>query len=236
MPTSPQLPPTIRLDDLVQAITRAHTDVLDQLANAVLLADHLDEISDHLVGHFVDQARAAGLSWTRIGTSMGVTKQAARKRFRPADGPDLATDQGFHRFTPRARNTVLAAQNEAHAAGSPEIGPGHLLLGLLAEPDTHAVRALAARGATPDAVRAAVAAVLAPPTEDAPALVPYDEPARKVLELTFREALRLGHAEVGTEHILLALLEHEGGTGVLAGLGVDKPATEAYLTGAISES
>ncbi len=59
--------------------------------------------------------------------------------------------------------------------------------------------------------------------------MPYGPAAKKVLELTFREALRLGHNYIGTEHILLALLEHENGTGVLSGLGVDKAATERYL-------
>ena len=59
-----------------------------------------------------------------------------------------------------------------------------------------------------------------------PALIPFSGAARKVLELTFREALRLGHNYIGTEHILLALLEAEGGDGPLHGLGVDKQRTE----------
>ncbi len=60
--------------------------------------------------------------------------------------------------------------------------------------------------------------------------MPYGPAAKKVLELTFREALRLGHNYIGTEHILLALLEHENGTGVLSSLGVTKAAAEDYLT------
>ena len=59
--------------------------------------------------------------------------------------------------------------------------------------------------------------------------VPFDAHAKKGLELTFREALRLGDSHVGTEHVLLALLELEDGTGVLAGLGVDKAAAEAWI-------
>ena len=62
------------------------------------------------------------------------------------------------------------------------------------------------------------------------ALVPFDAQARKALELTFREALRIGHNYVGTEHILLALLELEDGAGVLSALGVDKPTAEANIT------
>lgn len=225
--------PHVRLDDLVDAITKVHDDPLDRLGNAVLLASHLDEVSDHLIGHFVDGARHAGLSWTEIGTRLGVTKQAARKRFQPGDGPDLANDQGFHRFTARARNVVVASQNEARATGQDRIRPEHLLLGLLSQPDTHAVRALAAGGADPEAVRAAALAALPEPAADIPALIPFDEQAKKILELTFREALRLGHHQVGTEHLLLAVLEH--GSPVLDTFGLTKPDTEAYLTAAIAE-
>jgi ATP-dependent Clp protease ATP-binding subunit ClpA len=67
-----------------------------------------------------------------------------------------------------------------------------------------------------------------------PALIPFDQQARKVLELTFREALRMGHNYVGTEHILLALLELEDGAGVLTGLGLDKAAAETDIAAAVA--
>ena len=67
-----------------------------------------------------------------------------------------------------------------------------------------------------------------------PALIPFDQQARKVLELTFREALRMGHNYVGTEHILLALLELEEGAGVLTGLGLDKAAAETDIAAAVA--
>src|SRR5215212_4911628 len=81
-----KLATTVRLDDLISAITKVHDEPLDQLTDAVLAADHLGEVADHLIGHFVDQARRSGASWTEIGRSMGVTKQAARKRFIPKPG------------------------------------------------------------------------------------------------------------------------------------------------------
>jgi ATP-dependent Clp protease ATP-binding subunit ClpA len=62
-----------------------------------------------------------------------------------------------------------------------------------------------------------------------PELIPYDGPARKALELTFREALRLGHNYIGTEHLLLALLELEQGDGPLNEVGLDKATVEAQL-------
>lgn len=78
--------------------TASPEDVLDQLALAMGAADHLGDLSDHLVGQFVDQARRSGASWTDIGRSTGVSKQAARQRFIPKDpGPPEALDasQGF---------------------------------------------------------------------------------------------------------------------------------------------
>jgi ATP-dependent Clp protease ATP-binding subunit ClpA len=79
-----------------------------------------------------------------------------------------------------------------------------------------------------------VTAMLPPAAEQVPALIPYAPAAKKALELTFREALRLGHNYIGTEHILLALLELEEDNGVLTGLGVDKDTAEADLTAAIA--
>jgi len=224
--------PPVRLDDLIEVIKKVHTDALEQLSSAVLAADHLGEVADHLIGHFVDQARRSGASWTEIGRSMGVSKQAAQKRFVPKDPgvpSDLDPGQGFSRFTPRARNVVVSAQNEARAAGNAEIRPEHLLLGLVADPDAIAGRALVGQGIALDAVREAASAVLPEPAPEPPQLVPFDGRARKVLELTFREALRLGHNYIGTEHILLALLEQEDGDGVLSGLRVDKAAVEAAV-------
>jgi ATP-dependent Clp protease ATP-binding subunit ClpA len=218
-----------RLDDLIEAVETAHADALDRVAGAALVADHLGETADHLVGHFVDRARRAGASWTDIGRSMGVTKQAVQKRF-VAKEPA----QDFSRFTPRARNVVVSAQNEARAAGNAEIRPEHLVLGLLGEPDGLAMQVLATQGVAAEALRQAAAAALPPAVAELPALIPFDGQAKKALELTFREALRLGHGYVGTEHLLLALLEVEGGTGVLSGLGVDKAAVEAAVTAYLS--
>ncbi|MFF1902240.1 Clp protease N-terminal domain-containing protein [Kitasatospora sp. NPDC058218] len=235
-PVVPKTTP-LRLDDLIDAIKKVHSDALDQLSDAVIAADALGELADHLIGHFVDQARRSGASWTDIGRSMGVSKQAAQKRFVPKDPgapSDLDPSQGFSRFTPRARHVVMASQEEARTAGNAEIGTVHLLLGLLVEPEGLAVKALAAQGITPEAVREASAAALPAAVEEVPGLIPYDTEGKKVLELTFREALKLGHNYVGTEHILLALLEQANGTGPLADLGVDKPEVETFTAEAVA--
>ncbi|HLS77882.1 MAG TPA: Clp protease N-terminal domain-containing protein [Nocardia sp.] len=231
----------IRLDDLIEGIKTARPDnVLEQLADAVVVGNHLGEVADHLIGHFVDQARRSGASWTEIGASMGVSKQAAQKRFVPK-GSSTAMDpkDGFARFTPRAQQVVMAAQEAARASGHPEIHAPHLILGLLAEPEGLAVRELVSRGVTEAALREAATAAL-PPVSDRrsdseSALIPYAADARKVLELTFREALRLGHNYIGTEHLLLALLEEEHGDGPISGLGVAKQAVEEHLVELLSQ-
>ncbi|MFF7938784.1 Clp protease N-terminal domain-containing protein [Nocardia gamkensis] len=224
-----------RLDDLIDGIKKARPDnVLEQLSDAVVVANHLDEVADHLIGHFVDQARRSGASWTDIGASMGVTKQAAQKRFvpkvpEPAAAAAMDPNTGFARFTQRARAVVMAAQEAARAAGNREISVGHLVLGLLTEPQGLAVHELVHQGVAVDVISAAASASLPPAEGDVPALVPFGAEAKKVLELTFREALRLGHNYIGTEHILLALLEQENGAGLLSDLGVDKAKAETHL-------
>jgi hypothetical protein len=233
MTTPLRMTNAVRLDDLIDAITKTHSDALDQLSGAVIAADHLGDVADHLIGHFVDQARRSGASWTEIGTSMGVTKQAARQRFVPkvpGEAAEIDASDGFSRFTLRAKNVVVSAQNEARAAGNDEIGLPHLILGLLSEPDGLAVKAIQAQGVVPDTIRRTVAATVPPAVGEVPSLIPFDPQAKKALELTFREALRLGHSYVGTEHILLALLELEDGSGILTGLGLDKTATETNVT------
>jgi hypothetical protein len=238
MTNPPRVTTHIRLDDLIEAIKKVHTDALDQLSDAVIAADHLGDVADHLIGHFVDQARRSGASWTEIGRSMGVTRQAAQKRFvpkEPGELSDLDPSQGFSRYTPRAKNVVVAAHNEAKAARNDVMRPEHLVLGLLSEPDGLAAHALRAQGVRLEAVREAAAAVLPPAADEVPELIPYDAGAKKVLELTFREALRMGHNYIGTEHILLALLEFEDGSGVLSGLGVDKAAAEAHIADILAD-
>src|SRR3954470_17222825 len=220
---------SVRLDDLIATITHGHAEALEQLSAAVLTADHLGEVADHLIGHFVDQARRSGASWSEIGRSMGVTKQAAQKRFVPKEGPDPA--EGFSRFTAEARQVVVTAQEVARAAANATIGTAHLLLGLADHLDEAAAATITGQGVSLDAVRTTARPTLPAPADDVPALIPFDAQARKVLELMFRVALRLGHTDIGTGDILLALLEAEDGTGVLAGLGVDRARVEGELAG-----
>jgi hypothetical protein len=235
MTTPEPVTASVRLDDLIEAIKKTHSTALDQLSDAVLAADHLGDVADHLIGHFVDQARRSGASWTEIGRSMGVSKQAAQKRFvAKGEAPDLDASQGFSRYTDRARKVVVTAQEEARARSNSQISVAHLVLGLAADPSALGARAIVAQGVSLDSVRQTATATLPAAADAVPALIPFDAHAKKALELTFREALRMNHNYVGTEHILLALLELEDGTGVLAGLGIDKATAEASITAALA--
>ncbi len=218
----------VRLGELIDAIAAAHDQTLDQLSGAVLLAEHLGDLADSLLGHFVDQARRAGASWTEIGRSMGVTKQAAQKRFvsRPPGATTSGNPgaEGFARFTGQARNALVAAHNLAQQAGNAEVTTGHLLLGLLADPASPAVACLSAQGLAVAAVASAIRAALPPPAAQVPALIPYDDAAKAVIEASVGEADRLGDAQVSGLHMLLALAAHEGQDGVLRHLGLDAAA------------
>ncbi|MCX0270707.1 ATP-dependent Clp protease ATP-binding subunit [Nocardia zapadnayensis] len=238
---------TVRLDDLIEVIKKARPDnALDQLSDAVVTAGHLGELADHLIGHFVDQARRSGASWTEIGASMGVSKQAAQKRFvpKPPGDPSAEMDPnaGFGKFTPRARTVVVAAQEAANITGGAEISLGHLVLGLLSEADGLAGQLIVEQGvALADVASAALTAVGGDTTAGPEALkaataagkmsglIPFGADAKKALELTFREALRLAHNYIGTEHILLAVLELENGSGILSDAGLRKEPIETRL-------
>jgi ClpA/ClpB-like protein len=224
---------TPRLGDLIDVIERLHPDgdPLKRLGDAMVLAQHLGELADHLIGHFVDRARHSGASWTEIGQNMGVTKQAAQKRF-TSNAPQQLDISQFARFTDHARSATVAAQGEARSAGHANIEPGHLVLGLLHEPEAMAAKTMVTLGAPLDAVRTAVASKLGPPAENPPGdHVPFSGPSKKVLELTVREALRLGHNYVGTEHILLGLLALGDAPGLdaLATLDITTARVEAQV-------
>lgn len=143
----------------------------------------------------------------------------------------------YGRYTDRARHVIVAAQQAAIQAKSPGIDTAHLVLGLLSEPAALAAGVIVFQGVSLDAVREAAEARLPEPVDDAPDPMPFTAAGKKALELTLREGLRLGHNYIGTEHILLALLEQGEGAGyeVLSGLGVTKEPAEAKIKEALAE-
>ena len=140
----------------------------------------------------------------------------------------------FERFTERARQVVVLAQDEARALKHNYIGTEHILLGLLREEEGLAARVLESLDITVEEVRAQIARIVGQGDEVTTGQIPFTPRAKKVLELALREALSLGHNYIGTEHILLALLELEDGNGPLAALGIDKTAAEATISAALA--
>jgi ATP-dependent Clp protease ATP-binding subunit ClpC len=120
----------------------------------------------------------------------------------------------FERFTDRARRVVVLAQEEARSLNHNYIGTEHILLGLLNEGEGIAAKALESLGIGLDSVRDEVVKIIGPGQQSPTGHIPFTPRAKKVLELSLREALQLGHNYIGTEHILLGLIRE--GEGVAA--------------------
>jgi hypothetical protein len=233
--------PAVRLDDLIRYVKTQHPEggALDHLSDAVLASDHLGELADHLIGHFVDQARRAGASWTDIGRSMGVSKQAAQQRFvgKKSDDAESLDRAGWARFTERAKNVVVRSLDEARLSRHDHIGTEHLVLGLLHEPEGLAARAIEAAGVPLQQVRDTVVAAFGPGGSGISGHIPFTPEAKKARELAVREALRLGHNFIGTEHILLGVLSEPDGAGgkALRQLGVTKADAERWIVATLGD-
>jgi ATP-dependent Clp protease ATP-binding subunit ClpA len=120
----------------------------------------------------------------------------------------------FERFTDRARRVVVLAQEEARLLNHNYIGTEHILLGLIHEGEGVAAKALESLGISLEAVRAQVEEIIGQGQSAPTGHIPFTPRAKKVLELSLREALQLGHNYIGTEHILLGLIRE--GEGVAA--------------------
>ncbi|MGO1584086.1 MAG: Clp protease N-terminal domain-containing protein, partial [Actinomycetaceae bacterium] len=129
----------------------------------------------------------------------------------------------FERFTDRARRVVVLAQEEARMLNHNYIGTEHILLGLIHEGEGVAAKALEALDISLEAVRAQVTEIIGEGQQAPSGHIPFTPRAKKVLELSLREALQLGHNYIGTEHILLGLIREGEGVAaqVLTKLGAD---------------
>jgi hypothetical protein len=225
----------VPLDNLIAYVKTLHPDggPLENLSDAITVSARLDEQSDALIGHFVDQARRSGASWSQIGASMGVSKQAAQKRFVPRD---LMPDGGqmFSRFTLRCRNALAAAGQIAASAGADSVEAAHIAAGLLSEPDGLAAKIIHSAGVTDQQVCAVLA--VEPVTGRADAVLAdlrelnFGETGQAALKGTLKAALRLGHNYIGTEHLLLGVLFADGAAGeALTSLGLGVDVVEAAL-------
>ena len=219
----------INLEQLITVVEQSGDSPLDRIATAAMLQSQMSALGDDLLDHFVSDARQQGLSWAQIGEALGVTRQAAQQRH-GAGGTGYADrmlegirDAGrFKRFTDRARTAVAASQTAANERNHGYIGTEHVLLGILADDESVATKAVAALGVDREAVSRKLEELIPPGNEPVEGNPPFTPRAKQALEHGLGEALSLGHNYIGTEHLVLGVHRVSDGLGsrFLVELGV----------------
>ncbi|HEX7159869.1 MAG TPA: Clp protease N-terminal domain-containing protein [Trebonia sp.] len=231
----------VPLDNLIAYVKALRPDggPLENVADAFALSSQMDEQADALIGYFVDQARRSGLSWSQIGSAMGVSKQAAQKRFVPSRAADLIPEgiKPFSRFTARSARVLAAA---GKLAAPDPFGCAHLAAALLSEPNGLAAHVIAKAGVAPERLYSAVGAGPAVRAENTGSLelldLSFDENAREAVKGALKSALRLGHNYIGTEHLLLGLLSVTGPTAAaLAATGLTPERAEQLIAAELTD-
>jgi Clp amino terminal domain, pathogenicity island component len=194
---------------------------LARVAAARDLCHELDALGDQVVDHFVEAARGSGCSWAQIGSVLGVSRQGAQQRYggvwrrMPLVTRGRRASAPLTRFGPDARRAVVEAQKAARKLGHDHVDTEHLLLGILAAgPDAAGATMLARYGVTTGGVEKEVVSIVGRGTGAPAGHIPFSAGAKKVLELSLREALSLGSKRIGSEHLLLALARERKGTAV----------------------
>ena len=209
----------VTLDGLIRQVQAASPSTLAQLEFAAHRARDLADLGDSLLNHFVDRCRKDGKTWAEIGEHLGVTRQAAQKRF--VDGSVT-----FERFTDRARLAVARANDEALAMNHNYIGTEHLLLALFETNGGVSDLVLQELGVTHDDVVRDVQAMIGRGPTKVTGPQPFTPRSKKVLEEAVSTSLELGHNYIGTEHLLLALFRGQEGVAKLVleqrGAGADE--------------
>jgi len=190
--------PAPDLNELIAAVTdeTETDDPLAQLSTASVVAGELTDTSDALVGHFVDRCRAHGHTWAEISGSLGVSRQAAHKRY-------AAIPRDLQRWTARAKSALEHSIDAARGLGHSFVGTEHLLLGLF-PPGGIGAKILDGAGLTEAAVATKVLEHT-PRAESGPAEPAFTPRAAQVLGGALTEAISMGHNYIGTEHLLLGL-------------------------------
>ena len=202
----------------------------------MLEAQHELERARADYGHAIRKLHAEGGSLREIAESLGLSHQRVHQIVEGDEGgparkhPRRRFDWPFTRFTRRARQVIVLAQEEADALGHVRVGTEHILLGLARAEDEATAPALAEAGLTADAIRERVAALEASGTPRRRRS--FTRAAKQALEGSLREAQALGDNYIGTEHILLALLSDEraGALAIVRELGADPEALRSALS------
>jgi hypothetical protein len=220
------------LEELIQEVEEhaGSAEPLDLIAAAMGTKADLDDLGDGVIDVFVGRARAAGCSWSEIGTAMGVTKQAAQQRH-TSGRPHRDRPFRMGRFTGRARTAVREAQSDAAELRQSALGTEHLLLGMLSVPRCLAAAALADVGITREKVLAALEVGDARSDRGRHRRLPFSPHAKEALEKAVANSTRLFHNYIGTEHLLLGLFDVPDGVAhrLLTDNGATKEAIEAFV-------
>jgi hypothetical protein len=195
---------------------------VERVATARLRSATLSDLGDQLVDHFVAQARESGHSWSQIGDALGVSRQAAQQRPGRAD---------FSRFTDRARQVLVLAQDAARAHNGIHITSEHILHGVLGVPEGLGAQAVEQLSGSSGTVREELRTLFPRDTATPPARLNYAEITRRLLDESVQAALLLRHNYIGTEHILLGVLRVDcPAAALLNHHGVTLEATNAAVT------
>ncbi|MFD8380855.1 Clp protease N-terminal domain-containing protein [Streptomyces sp. NPDC059679] len=196
-------PLDISLADLIARLDEelSDADELARISEARLRAQTLSDLGDQLIDHYVSKAKRTGASWTEIGDAIGVSKQAAQQRHKPA---------AFDRFTNLNRHSIVLAQEAARTHRHDFIGTEHILLGLLGEPQGLAYEVLMAKTESEQRIRDAIEEAMPPAGQKAlRGHIPFRPESKEAIEQAHRASADLGHDWVGTEHTLLGLIRAE---------------------------
>ncbi|TQS21404.1 Clp protease N-terminal domain-containing protein [Microbispora sp. KK1-11] len=227
----------IELYTLIERVDRNETDPLTKITKAEELSAELDRLGDRLVGYFIEQARAAGHSWSDIGAHLGMSRQAAQQRYTPRQSAltmdDVLHGGAFKGLVPRARTAVTDAVEHARRLDHPAVRPTDLLLGVLGDPHALAVQMITRLGADPDTIRSG----LRQTGDGAPVVIPVEPATRTALGKALSEAVGLGHNYIGTEHLLLGILNdpNSEASQALATAGVTLDAAREALRRIVEE-
>jgi hypothetical protein len=217
----------VDLKDLIRAVqdkTLACTD-LERIDVAVKYGEILKSLGDDLIGHFVEEARKTGASWSQIGERLGVSKQAAHQRHIQR-GPRLfgrrrrsSGEPFFVRFSQEACDVVVRAQDEARSLRHNYLGVEHLLLALTSKVGGDPARLLREAGVTSARVRAQIELKVGEGRETPNGRIPFTPRSKRALQVARSAA---GSGQIETGHILLGILEVPDGMGaeIMDALGV----------------
>ncbi len=229
----------VSVEHLVAQVDRfaVSGDPLGRVDAAVRVTATVGDQADALVDHVVAQARESGRSWTEIGARLGVSKQAARKRFTETGAPAPVLPPEVT-LRPRLRNCLARAEQLAQAAGAAQVGAEHLLAGLLTDGVGGTI--LDKLGVTADAIATSTTRLFGPANPPADTAPPLSTDAVCAIEAAAHHAQARAddpdHVTVGTEHLLAVLALDHGSRAhrVLVDLGVDsatvKKELACYLT------